>query len=379
MDRNMLNIKIDREAFLKGLKVVENAINENKIRPVISGVYLKTENNQIILKGTDLELTIDITVEGEIIEEGAIVFSHKLVEEYVKEINTEKLELIEKNGELKIQTSDSVSKFSLYEAEEYPVIQELDNGKEFYIDKKKFQTSLENTRIAAAESTENLAINCVRLEITDDKIKMISSDSFRMAYNELEIENEENKGKNLKISIPLKTVDSFLKVIKLDESKSVNLRYEGSQVYFRIGNISILSRTIDLSFPDYEAILGNAVYNKKVLSNKKELKAILRRVLIFVRNNTETKNSGIFNFVGNELLIKGVSDRAKVNEKVETLKTGDDLKISLNVKYLLDFINRLDSENIEMELQNASSAVLLHGEDDKSYKYLTMPLALREE
>ncbi len=208
---------------------------------------------------------------------------------------------------------------------------------------------------------------------------MIASDTYRMVYCESNLNTEETSEKVIKVSVPLKTVDNLLKIIKMVEGDVLNLRYEGSQIFIRIGEVSILSRTIDLAFPDYNSILKNSTYNKKVLTNTKELNSILRRVLIFVRNNKEAKNSGVFSFIGNKLLIKGISDKAKVNEKIDTLKEGDDLKISLNVKYLLDYISRVDKENIELHLFNSNSAVLMQGEDEEKFIYLTMPLALREE
>jgi len=375
----MLKINIERKVFLKGLQVVEQAIEDNKIRPVISGIYLEAKDNKIVMKGTDLERTINIIVDGEIEEEGVIVFSHKMIEEYLKEVATQRIKLIEEEGKIIVETSESTSEFSIYDAVEYPEIKGLEGGTEFYIEKDIFANLLEKTKVAAATSSDNLAVNCVRIEIEEQKLKMIASDTYRMVYCESNLNTEETSEKVIKVSVPLKTVDNLLKIIKMVEGDVLNLRYEGSQIFIRIGEVSILSRTIDLAFPDYNSILKNSTYNKKVLTNTKELNSILRRVLIFVRNNKEAKNSGVFSFIGNKLLIKGISDKAKVNEKIDTLKEGDDLKISLNVKYLLDYISRVDKENIELHLFNSNSAVLMQGEDEEKFIYLTMPLALREE
>ena len=54
----MLNIRVNRNKFLKGIRLVSKAISDNKIRPVISGVYLEAKNDVITLKGTDMDLTI---------------------------------------------------------------------------------------------------------------------------------------------------------------------------------------------------------------------------------------------------------------------------------------------------------------------------------
>ena len=198
-------------------------------------------------------------------------------------------------------------------------------------------------------------------------------------YCEEELASESTTDKTMKISVPLKTVDSIIKILKGIDGEMVNLRYESNQIFLRIGEVSILSRVIDLPFPDYKNILNNTNYTKTILLNNKDLYAVLKRVLIFVRSNSEAKNSAIFNFIGNKLYIKGVSENAKINEETDTLKDGEDLKISLNVKFLLDYAQIIEEDNLSIKMSSSSGAVFLKGEKFDNTVYLTMPLALREE
>ncbi len=374
----MLKIKVDRGTFLKAIQIVEKAVRDNKIRPVISGIELEAKGKRISLKGTDLELTIKNVIEGTIMEDGKIVFSHQMVEEYLKEIPDDEIFLEEKEGKLLLTSANSISEFSIYDADEYPHIRSLETGKECFINKEIFLDLLEKARVAAAQTPDNLAVNCVRVEIENRKLSVIASDTYRMVYSEAEL-GEEAGNEIIKASIPLKTIDSMIKILKAIEGNTTNLRYEGSQIFFTIGDVSILSRVIDLEFPDYDAILTNTTYDKEVFLNKKDFISVLKRVLVFVKNNTEAKNSGIFTFMGNKLMIRGISEAAKVKEEIETIKTGEDLTISLNVKFLLDYLQNLETENVAMSLSNSSSAVLLKGEKREDFIYFTMPLALNEE
>ena len=375
----MLRINVNRVKLIKSLQIVQKAISDNKIRPIIGGVYISAKDGSIFLRGTDLELTIDSVLEGEIISEGEIVISYQLLEEYLKEIGEENIEIIEDNGKIIVETIQSKSEFSIYDVEEYPRISLFDGGNDYSIDKTLMIDLMEKTKIAASVSPERLAVNCIRLEIDSNRLKMIASDTYRMAYSEEELEGANfQEGDELGISVPLHTIESLIKILKVVDEENVGLRQSGNQVLFLIGGVSILSRVIDLAFPDYKNILGNSVFTKKVAAVNGDFISVLKRVLLFVKNNTEAKNSAIFNFVGNKLKIRGVSETAKVKEELEILKEGDDLKISLNVKYILDFITFLDG-NVEMNLNTSGSAVLLQEEGKNKFIYLTMPLALREE
>ena len=47
-------------------------------------------------------------------------------------------------------------------------------------------------------------------------------------------------------------------------------------------------------------------HNKKILLNTKDFTSVLRRTLIFARDNKETKNGGIFNFQNNMISLKKI-------------------------------------------------------------------------
>ena len=99
----MLHIIVNRKSLLKAITIVENAVSENKIREVLSGIYIETKDEKAILRGTDLELTINTEIEAQVEEDGKIVIKHKLIEEFLKQISDEKITLIEENGKLIIQ------------------------------------------------------------------------------------------------------------------------------------------------------------------------------------------------------------------------------------------------------------------------------------
>ncbi len=104
--------------------------------------------------------------------------------------------------------------------------------------------------MAAAQTSDNLSVHCVRMEIKNRILKIVSSDTYRLAYCEAELGEEAGFDTEIKVSIPLKTIDSMVKILKNIDGTMINIRYEGTQIFFRIAEVSILSRVIDLEFPD---------------------------------------------------------------------------------------------------------------------------------
>ena len=374
----MLHIIVDRKSLLKAITIVENAVTENKIREVLSGIYIETHEGKAILRGTDLELSINTEIEAQIEEEGKIVIKHKLIEEFLKQISDEKITLIEENGKLVIKASSTNTEFSLYDSENFPVQSKLENGVEYVFEKEKLLNDIENVKISASPNPENLAVNCIRMEIEEDKLKLISSDTYRLTYIEENLDDAQKGKENLSLSIPLKTIDGLIKIMKLIDEEHITVKSDGSKVFFQFSNVEILTRTIDLQFPDYKSILNNSQHNKKILLNTKDFLSVLRRTAIFVRDNKEAKNGGIFNFANNKLLLTGTSENAQIKQEIVTIQEGGDLKISLNVRFLLDYISTIEGKVTVLELLNNKSSVIVKDEDNDKSLYFTMPLALRE-
>ena len=374
----MLHIIVDRKSLLRAMTIVENAVTENKVKEVLSGIYIETQGEKAILRGTDLELSINTEIEAQVEEDGRIVIKHKLIEEFLKQISDDKITLIEESGKLIIQASSTNTEFSLYNAENFPLQSKLENGVEYVFEKGELLNKIENVKISASPNPENLAVNCIRVEIEENKLKLISSDTYRLTYIEEDLEESQKNKENLSLSIPLKTIDGLIKIMKIiDEEKTV-VKSDGSKVFFKFSNVEILTRTIDLQFPDYKSILNNSQHNKKILLNTKDFLSVLKRTAIFVRDNKESKNGGIFNFSNNKLLLTGTSENAQIKEEIVTIQEGEDLKISLNVKFLLDYISTIKGKVTVLELLNNKSSVIVKDEDNDKSLYFTMPLALRE-
>lgn len=374
----MLHIIVDRKSLLRAMTIVENAVTENKIKEVLSGIYIETQGEKAILRGTDLELSINTEIEAQVEEDGRIVIKHKLIEEFLKQISDDKITLIEENGKLIIQASSTNTEFSLYNAENFPLQSKLENGVEYVFKKGELLNKIENVKISASPNPENLAVNCIRVEIEENKLKLISSDTYRLTYIEEDLEESQRNKENLSLSIPLKTIDGLIKIMKLIDEEKIVVKSDGSKVFFKFSNVEILTRTIDLQFPDYKSILNNSQHNKKILLNTKDFLSVLKRTAIFVRDNKESKNGGIFNFSNNKLLLTGTSENAQIKEEIVTIQEGEDLRISLNVKFLLDYISTIKGKVTVLELLNNKSSVIVKDEDNDKSLYFTMPLALRE-
>ena len=376
-----MKIQIERIEFLKRLKVVEKTITENKIKPIISCAYIETRGHNLFFCGTNLETTITTEMKcKEVIESGKIVFQHQLVEEYLKELKDEFVVFSEIDGNLVIESSDSSSEFSLMNVEDFPkiLVDEDFSQKEeiFKINSIELAEILEKVKYAASSSSDNLSINCVRMENENKKLKFITTDTYRLVYLEKEIEKI---NENIDVSIPLNTVEALTKLLRSIESTDISFYFINRQIFFKMEEVLVISRIIDMSFPNYKGILGNNSYNKKLTINAEVFLKMLKRITIFVRNNNETKYGATFYLEKKEMQVHGVNEVAKINEVLEVNYEGENIKIALNTKFLSDFVQTLNkNKDITLEFIASNSSVKIKEEEANDYLYVLMPLALKD-
>lgn len=376
-----MKIQIERIEFLKRLKVVEKTITENKIKPIISCAYIETRGDNLFFCGTNLETTITTEMKcKEVIESGKIVFQHQLVEEYLKELKDEFVVFSEIDGNLVIESSDSSSEFSLMNVEDFPkiLVDEDFSQKEeiFKINSIELAEILEKVKYAASSSSDNLSINCVRMENENKKLKFITTDTYRLVYLEKEIEKI---NENIDVSIPLNTVEALTKLLRSIESTDISFYFINRQIFFKMEEVLVISRIIDMSFPNYKGILGNNSYNKKLTINAEVFLKMLKRITIFVRNNNGTKYGATFYLEKKEMQVHGVNEVAKINEVLEVNYEGENIKIALNTKFLSDFVQTLNkNKDITLEFIASNSSVKIKEEEANNYLYVLMPLALKD-
>ena len=381
-----MHIKVNRQNFLSAIRIVEKSIKENKIKPILSCIYAKVKGNKIYFTGTNLDTTIKTSIDvNEVIREGEVAFYYSIIDEYLKEIKDEFIVLRVENGNiLFIETEDSTTEYDVFSAEDYPNTFENiilnENNFKFEMPSQELVTIFENV-LFSADTPDNIAMNCIRIESILKHLHFVSTNTYRLTFLKKNID----KGiPDFSVSVPADTISSIIKIIKGLDNEVIKIYKEDAHLYFQYKDTTIITKLIELRFPNYAEILSNISYDKKLYINNEKLTNLLKRILIFSRSNSESKYSSTYEFKHNEenkgiMTISALNEIARINEELDVNFEGEDLKISLNSKYLLEFIQNIPKEKeLVLEFMYSNSAVKVYEKDNDEYIYILMPLALRE-
>ena len=381
-----MHIKVNRQNFLLAIRTVEKSVKENKIKPILSCIYAKVKGNKIYFTGTNLDTTIKTSIDvNEVIREGEIAFSYSIIDEYLKEIKDEFVVLRVENGNiLFIETEDSTTEYDVFSAEDYPNTFENiilnENNFKFEMPSQELVTIFENV-LFSADTPDNIAMNCIRIESILKHLHFVSTNTYRLTFLKKNIDKDIP---DFSVSVPADTISSLIKIIKGLDNEVIKVYKEDAHLYFQYKDTMIITKLIELRFPNYADILSNISYDKKLFINNEKLTNLLKRILIFSRSNAESKYSSTYEFKTNEenqnkMSISALNEIARINEELDVNFEGENLKISLNSKYLLEFIQNIPKEKeLVLEFMYSNSAVKVYEKDSEEYIYILMPLALRE-
>ena len=381
-----MHIRVNRQNFLSAIRIVEKSIKENKIKPILSCIYAKVKGNKIYFTGTNLDTTIKTSIDvNEVIREGEVAFYYSIIDEYLKEIKDEFIVLKVENGNiLFIETEDSTTEYDVFSAEDYPNTFENiilnENNFKFEMPSQELVTIFENV-LFSADTPDNIAMNCIRIESILKHLHFVSTNTYRLTFLKKNIDKDIP---DFSVSVPADTISSIIKIIKGLDNEVIKIYKEDAHLYFQYKDTTIITKLIELRFPNYAEILSNISYDKKLYINNEKLTNLLKRILIFSRSNSESKYSSTYEFKhseenNNKMSISALNEIARINEELDVNFEGEDLKISLNSKYLLEFIQNIPKEKeLVLEFMYSNSAVKVYEKDDDNYIYILMPLALRE-
>jgi len=346
----------------------KNILKDNPVKPSLAGLFIQAKNNQIVFKGANTEIELIRYANCEIESEGQVLIKPALLLEYIKLVEEDNINFEKKDGYLIVNNAE----FSILDDNTYPELTEIIPIVIATENTVKFTMSLEKVKFLTNSSASmDTLFNSIKMIFKDNILELVSTDSFRLIYMKKELNNTINKD----ILVPGDSIAVIYKILK-DLDEEFSLAASDDKLIVTWKDAYFTCKLLSLNFPDFRPLINNTNHDKRFEFNRDELNLALKKVISVTKNSNDSKNVATFNFKGNQLVISGVSSNAKINQKVNMIKTGEDLKLGMNCKYIKEFIDNVD-KNIIIEATNSSSMLRFMEEGNENYIYLIMPVNIR--
>tara|TARA_Y100001970_G_C14231391_1_gene858862 strand:+ start:550 stop:1653 length:1104 start_codon:yes stop_codon:yes gene_type:complete len=338
--------------------------------PVLSCVLINATNNKTTLTTTDLELSIEIKISVSIEEEGGAAVPLKQLYDITNEINDGTRITIFVNNKNKVEISTGIGSYDLMgkQKEEFPTTQKIDNSKKINILGTILKEVINSTLFAVSKDDLKPSLTGVLFRFNSNGLTAVATDGHRL----VKVVNEKYKtnGFSGDIVVPKKFL-SYLSAHLKD--KDIVLSVGETHIQATINEDTIISRTINEVFPDYESVIPTD--NNNILKvDKKTLLGAIKRVSIFSNKATHQVAFNISK-EGFFITTEDPESSSKAREEVLAVYEGEDIIIGYNGEYLKDVINNTQGEELIIKLNTPISATLFTG-SEKNKIMLLMPVRI---
>lgn len=363
-----------KNELLEIFGIVNSVIPTRSTIPELQNIKLQTDDDKLLLIGTDLEIGIKSEIKAEIKEKGSLLIPTQRLGTIIRETNDENIRIETQNNIVHLITCDGDYKIVGADPADYPDFPDFDTKKAIDIEAKGLKEMIHKTIFAVSNEITRYALTGLLVEIKKKEIRIVGSDGKRLAF--IKKNSEQAVTQEKKVIVPAKGMNLLERILK--DNQKLKMIIDETQIKVSITPIKdkypetiIFSRLVEGTFPDYENIIPTDCDKKLEIKNE-ELYAALRRVTVVT---TEKFKATKLSFKDNKIiLISKTQDVGEAKVELEAKYTGQPVEIVFNPDFFIDILRVLGEGNLTIEMKDKTSpAVFKQGKD---YLYLVMPMTI---
>ena len=366
-----MKISVERDILLKSLNHIQSVVERRNTIPILSNVKIIANNEGISLTATDLDLEIIEKLDkANTAEEGQITTSAHTLYDIVRKLPEGSLLDITTKDNEKLELSCGKSNFELstLPIEDFPEMSSGEMPCNFIIDSEELATMIDKSKFAISTEETRYYLNGIFFHAINNCLRSVATDGHRLAC----IQADLPKGADdiPSIIIPRKTIGEVRKLIE-DIEGNINLFISETKIRFEVTNISLTSKLIDGTFPDYERVIPKT--NTKIMTVKtNDFASSIDRVATISSDKSKAVK---FAIKDNSLTLTVINpDAGTAVEKVDVTYEADDLEVGFNARYLLDIASQIDGDTMTFNLEDPGAPALINDSAHDEATYVLMPM-----
>ncbi len=363
-----MKIICSKQNLLNGVQIVSKAVPSKTTMPILECILIDASKGQISLTANDMELGIETIVEGDIVEAGFVALDARFLLEVVRKLPDNYI-VINTDSNYKTTITCEKSKFDFpgKSGEDFSKLPAVSKNEFIVLRQFTLKDIVRQTIFSIADNENNKMMTGELFQIEDNKLKVVSLDGHRISIRKVDLrENYTNR----KVVVPGKTLNEVSKILNGDAESEVFIYFTDKHILFEFGQTTVVSRLIEGEYFRIDQML-NGDYETKVNINKKELLNCIDRATLLIKEGD--KKPIIMNISDESMELTINSVVGSMNEDININKSGKDLMIGFNPKFLIDALRVIDLEEIDMYMLNSKSPCVIKDEED-TFTYLILPV-----
>lgn len=363
-----MKLVCSKSNLLNGVQIVSKAVPNKTTMSILECILIDATSGEIKLTANDMELGIETIIEGEIVEKGMIALDAKIFLDIVRKLPDSDI-VIETDSSFKATITCEKAKFNIIgkSGDDFSYLPTVEKNDCMIVSQFTLKEVIRQTIFSIADNDNNKLMTGELFDINGSELKVVSLDGHRISIRKIQMKNSYEPKK---VVVPGKTLSEISKILPGDADKDVNIYFTQKQALFEFDNTVVVSRLIEGEYFKIDQMLSSD-YETRVKINKREFLDCIDRATLLVKEGD--KKPIIINITDGSMELKINSIIGSMNEDIDIEKSGKDMMIGFNPKFLIDALRVIDDEEIDIYLVNPKAPCFIRDEEQK-YIYLILPV-----
>ena len=366
-----MHITFPKANLQKAINVLQK-VSQNKTSSNLPGaIYMTTKNGQVELQGNDFELGIRLTIDGDIKEPGTLVVGSRYFQELIRKLPGDTIELYKPEDGNSLTITSGSSEFNLVtlHPDDFSLVEQIHDQDHVNIDSFAMKELIDLTNYAAATDEDRPVFTGALLEIKENEVTMVATDTHRMAVKKITI--DEPATTPMRAIIPTKTLAEVSRLLPTDNPAMINIIWNRTQIVFNFESIYIISRLIEGTYPEYEKVIPSQ-FDSSAVIDLREFAGAVDRVSLLAKDIS-------YNVIrydwaeSNVTLSTQNTEIGMAKEDVAVEFKGTPFTISFNGRYISDILRHSTGDNIHLLLKQ-NGPVVIRQDNNPNYTYVVTPV-----
>lgn len=366
-----MKFETNLQKLKEAVALVEHVAGRHITLPVLSCILIDVKGNSAILRATNLDVGMEISIPIKGSADGIVAIPAKTLSSFLSQVPDQNpmvtLELV--SGNVVITSVKTRGTIKTMPIEDFPSIPSIPDAEEFKVSSQLFIKGLKSVAYSASVSSVKPELSSVYIYKDAGNVTFVATDSFRLAEKKIQVAIPAQFND---ILIPHKNISEILRTLEYVGSE-VSVSSNKNLISFKAGDIYIVSRVIDGVFPDYRQIIPKSFTTEAVMLKQDFLNALKVSNIFSDKFNqvhiTVDPKGKMF-----EIQTKNV-DVGENKTQVDAALTGDKVEINFNYKYIADSFQSIDSDSVSLQFSGLNRPMVIKPvSGEQTFMYLAMPM-----
>ena len=365
-----------KDTMIKALNSVVKAVASKTTMPILEGILIQTNDNEIKLTTYDLELGIEYTFDCEILEQGSTVVNALMFTEIIRKLPDSEINIsVNENNLLIIECEGALYKLATMNPDEFPELPRIEIENSITLEQSVLKNMIRKTIFAVSNDENRPIFSGCLFEVKGNKLNVVAIDGFRLALRTINLPVPVN---DFKAVIPAKTLNEVIKILS-DSFEDVKVGISKNQALFEMENCKLVTRILDGEFLNYNSVIPPSFQTRIRVDRSNLLNSFERISLISSSSIEKEKKYPVKVSVDiGKMTISCTNQTGDAKEDVYISTEGQFLEAGFNPKYFLDCLKAIEEEEVYIEFGSNISPCLVKSVESNDYIYMILPIRLKD-